>query len=240
MLNLDVQVKPKESGTVVLNPSPIGKSGYAAGITVTIDVIPQPGWVVEDWIGPVFSIEGTTAHVEMDASKSVVVLLAQTEATGSESASPSTRLLPAPTYTPYPTATPRPTYTPKPTWTAFPPTAQPTSSANCSPAPDGAVVTAWVNREQVASDTVYGGSYFIIIDQEDYEFTGELVWFEVNGMAAPQEAKWVPGGADYLNLTVEKYIINILLPPSPLMPAIEGRLVPPQIFLGTAHICSSE
>ena len=89
MLSLDVQLKPKEAGTVVLNPSPIGKSGYVAGITVTIDVISQPGWVIEEWVGPVFNIEGTTAHVEMDASKSVVVLLTQTGATGSEFSSQS-------------------------------------------------------------------------------------------------------------------------------------------------------
>jgi len=89
MLNLDVQIKPKEAGTVVLNPSPIGKSGYAAGIMVTIDVIPQPGWVVEKWVGPVFNIEGTTAHVEMDESKSVVVMLTQTGTTSSESSSQS-------------------------------------------------------------------------------------------------------------------------------------------------------
>jgi len=50
MLSLDVQLIPKEAGTVVLNPSPIGKNSYVAGITVTIDVIPQPGWVVEEWI----------------------------------------------------------------------------------------------------------------------------------------------------------------------------------------------
>ena len=50
MLSLDVQLIPKEAGTVVLNPRPIGKNSYVAGITVTIDVIPQPGWVVEEWI----------------------------------------------------------------------------------------------------------------------------------------------------------------------------------------------
>ena len=89
MLDLDVQLKPKESGTVVLNPSPIGKSGYAAGIIVTIDVIPQLGWVIEEWVGSVFNIEGNTAHIEMDESKSVVVMLTQTGTTSSDSSSQS-------------------------------------------------------------------------------------------------------------------------------------------------------
>ena len=58
MLSLDVQLIPKEAGTVVLNPSPIEKRGYVAGTTVTIDVISQPGWVVEEWLGPVFHLIG--------------------------------------------------------------------------------------------------------------------------------------------------------------------------------------
>ena len=60
-------------------------------------MISQPGWVIEEWVGPVFNIEGTTAHVEMDASKSVVVLLTQTGATGSESSSQSSTNPIAPT-----------------------------------------------------------------------------------------------------------------------------------------------
>ena len=113
MLSLDVQLKPKEAGTVVLNPSPIGKDSYVAGITVTIDVIPQPGWVVEEWIGPVFDISGATAYVKMEvSSKSLVVRLTQTRAAGSESPTPT--LPPTPTPTPTPTPVPTPTPTPAP------------------------------------------------------------------------------------------------------------------------------
>ena len=47
-LALDVQLIPEEAGTVLLNPMPLGENRYVAGITVTITVVPQPGWVVEE------------------------------------------------------------------------------------------------------------------------------------------------------------------------------------------------
>jgi hypothetical protein len=51
--SLDVQLIPEESGRILLNPSPVDERHYVAGITVTIDVIPEPGWVVAEWIGTV-------------------------------------------------------------------------------------------------------------------------------------------------------------------------------------------
>jgi hypothetical protein len=45
---LDVQLIPEEAGTVLLNPMPLGENRYVSGITVTITVVPQPGWVVEE------------------------------------------------------------------------------------------------------------------------------------------------------------------------------------------------
>ncbi|MEO2006835.1 MAG: hypothetical protein ABGY41_22380, partial [Candidatus Poribacteria bacterium] len=56
-----------------------------AGTTVTIDVISQPGWVVEEWLGPVFDLIGGTGYVKMDASKSIVVRFRQTGDAGTES-----------------------------------------------------------------------------------------------------------------------------------------------------------
>ena len=119
---MDVQLIPKEAGTVVLNPRPIGESSYVAGTTVTIDVISQPGWVVEEWIGPVFDIVGDTGYVKMDvSSKSIVVRLTQIRAAGSESPTPT--LPPRSTATPTPVPTPTPTAVPTPVLT---PTAVPT------------------------------------------------------------------------------------------------------------------
>ena len=132
----------------MLNPRPIGESSYVAGITVTIDVISQPGWVVEEWIGPVFDIVGDTGYVKMDvSSKSIVVRLTQTRAAGSESPTPTVVPTPSsiptgtavpatptplPTYTPYPTYTPEPTAVPTPVLT---PTAVPTPTPMPIPTP---------------------------------------------------------------------------------------------------------
>ena len=52
MSSLDVRLMPEEAGTILLNPSPVDERLYVTGITVTIDVIPEPGWVVSEWIGP--------------------------------------------------------------------------------------------------------------------------------------------------------------------------------------------
>jgi hypothetical protein len=131
-------------------------------------------------------------------------------------------------YCPPPTPTPRPTSRPVAT--------PPSISVDCYTAPDGAVITAWINGEQVATATVVGGSYSIAVAQEDYEFTGELVWFKVEGIEAMQEAKWVQGGADILNLSAFKNWFVLRSTPSQLQLTIET--VPPHVFVGTASICS--
>ena len=53
MSSLDVQLMPEEAGMILLNPSPVDERLYVTGITVTIDVIPEPGWVVDEWLGTV-------------------------------------------------------------------------------------------------------------------------------------------------------------------------------------------
>jgi hypothetical protein len=79
---------------------------------VTIDILPKQGCQVEEWVGPVFNIDGKTANIQMDSSQTVAVRL--------KSTTPATA-----TPTPVPTATPRPTYTPRPT-----PTQTPTAAPN--------------------------------------------------------------------------------------------------------------
>ena len=99
---LDVKIDPKDAATYLLNPSPLGKGGYSKGMVVTIDILPKQGWQVEEWVGPVFNIDGKTAKIQMDSSQSVAVRL---------------KLTTPPTATP--TATPVPTPTPKPPTARF-------------------------------------------------------------------------------------------------------------------------
>ena len=77
---LEVIVKPNETAVVLLNPKPIGDRTYVHGRTVTIDVLPQPGWEVADWLGPVFDVAGRTAKIDMTVSHSVIVSLVQSSA----------------------------------------------------------------------------------------------------------------------------------------------------------------
>ena len=50
---LDVRISPNNAATFMLNPSPLGKGGYSQGMVVTIDILPNEGWDIEEWIGPV-------------------------------------------------------------------------------------------------------------------------------------------------------------------------------------------
>ena len=108
---LDVKIDPKEAASYLLNPSPLGKGGYSLGMIVTIDILPKQGWQVEEWVGPVFNIDGTTAQIQMDSSQTVAVRLKlPTPPTATSVVAPPTS-----TSTPTPTDTPKPTYTPFPT-----------------------------------------------------------------------------------------------------------------------------
>jgi hypothetical protein len=112
---LDVKIDPKEAASYLLNPSPLGKSGYSKGMTVTIDILPQQGWQVDKWIGPVFNVDGTTAKIEMDSSQSIAVRLKPTTrgAMPTNIPTPIVGMIPAPTAV---VATPAPI----PTATSFP------------------------------------------------------------------------------------------------------------------------
>ena len=78
--DLEVRVQPKETAIILLNPRPIGDRKYVQGRTVTIDVLPQPGWEVDKWLGPVFDVAGSTAKINMNVSHSVIVRLVRSSA----------------------------------------------------------------------------------------------------------------------------------------------------------------
>jgi len=108
---LDVKLYPQDAATYLLNPSPLGKGGYSKGMIVTIDILTKQGWQVDEWVGPVFNIDGKTAKIQMDSSQAVAVRLKlPTHPTATPVVAPPTS-----TSTPTPTDTPMPTYTPFPT-----------------------------------------------------------------------------------------------------------------------------
>lgn len=72
---LAVIIQPTETAIVLLNPQPIGDREYVHGRTVTIDVLPQPGWEVDEWVGPVWGVAGRTAKIDMTISRSLIVSL---------------------------------------------------------------------------------------------------------------------------------------------------------------------
>jgi len=67
-------------------------------------------------------------------------------------------------------------------------------------AADGAAVTAWVDGAQVASTTVSGGEYNLIVDQGDGSFAEKTVSFKVSGANAAESTTWIQGGGDVLDL----------------------------------------
>jgi hypothetical protein len=104
-------------------------------MVVTIDILPNQGWEVYKWVGPVFEIDGTTAQIKMDSSQAVVVRL-KADTTG-----PPPTLTPIPPLTqspiPPPTLTPIPPPTltpiPPPTLTPIPPTLTPIPPPTLTP-----------------------------------------------------------------------------------------------------------
>lgn len=44
-------------------------------MTVTIDVIPESGWQLAEWVGPVFDIDGNTAKIKMESSQNILVMM---------------------------------------------------------------------------------------------------------------------------------------------------------------------
>ena len=75
-----------------------------------------------------------------------------------------------------------------------------TATLDGATAADGAAVTAWVGGEQVASTTVKGGQYDILVG-DSVGYAGETVSFKLSGADASETAAWVEGGGDIVNLT---------------------------------------
>ena len=72
-----------------------------------------------------------------------------------------------------------------------------------APAPDGTVVSAWVEgvTDAAGTTTTTGGSYNIVADPGEDSWAGLTVTFLVAGSAAGEIATFEHGGADVLDLT---------------------------------------
>ena len=63
---LVVIASPEHAADFLFNPKAIGQGLFVHGRTVTIDVLLQPGWEIDEWVGPVFGVEGRTAKIKME------------------------------------------------------------------------------------------------------------------------------------------------------------------------------
>ena len=88
-----------------------------------------------------------------------------------------------------------------------------TAMIDGSSAPDGAVVTAWINGAEVKSTTVSDGHYALVVDKPE---EGSLISFKVDGNDAPEITTWTQGVAE-LNLfatsepVVPGRVVNIVM-----------------------------
>ena len=71
--SLKVIADPEHAANFLFNPDPIGARDFVHGRTVTIDVLPQPGWTLGEWVGPVFAVDGRSARIIMGSSQTVIV-----------------------------------------------------------------------------------------------------------------------------------------------------------------------
>ena len=80
---LNVWIKPGddfEGGTYLLSPLGLGEdeNAYIKDMTVSVIILPEAGWELDSWAGPVFNEEGNTAQVKMDSSLTVVATMRRT------------------------------------------------------------------------------------------------------------------------------------------------------------------
>ena len=130
---------------------------------------------------------------------------------------------------------PAPTRTPLPTPTSSA-TPRPTQLAPCSPAPDGTVITAWVNNIQAASAPASSGSYILLVEQATgASFTGQMISFKVGNSPAEQTVRWAQGGATELVLSAPGDGLSRVIPGG-LAGGPLAQPLPPHVVLGTVFI----
>ena len=77
-----------------------------------------------------------------------------------------------------------------------------TANVDGAPAPDGTVVSAWIDGEQVGSGTVDGGVAVLLIEQGDSSFAGKTINFKIGDLDAAETDTWEEGGHVDPELTI--------------------------------------
>jgi hypothetical protein len=70
---LDLIVDPSQAAKFVASPKSDNRGAYSAGTEVTIEVLRNPGWKIEQWVGLVYAISDDIAKVNMDQDQTVRV-----------------------------------------------------------------------------------------------------------------------------------------------------------------------
>ena len=121
-------------------------------------------------------------------------------------AAPVPQNTPAPVPTPpvAPAPTPAPVPLPEVVSEALPQALLVTATINGEPAPDGTLVSAWMEafREPLAQGKIVDGSFLFILPQYgSTPFSGETLFFMIGEFRAGETAIWQAGAADLLDLT---------------------------------------
>jgi hypothetical protein len=72
---LEVIAEPSQSASFILRSTHNGQEAFPSGTRVTIEVMANPGWVIQEWDGPVELTNGYAAQITMDQDHTVVLYM---------------------------------------------------------------------------------------------------------------------------------------------------------------------
>jgi hypothetical protein len=72
---LELIADPSQSASFILRPEPNCEGKFPAGAVVTIEVLDNPGWVIQKWDGAVEYVSRSIATITMDQDHIVVLYM---------------------------------------------------------------------------------------------------------------------------------------------------------------------
>ncbi len=76
---LELIVDPNQAAKFAVSPKPNSRGAYSVGTEVTIEVLPNPGWEIQQWVGPAYAISGNVAKVNIDQDQTVLVRMVRAD-----------------------------------------------------------------------------------------------------------------------------------------------------------------